>query len=139
MNLTVSREKLDTALGQKVSNLLGTVNDIPLVECTERHYFGPSLYIKEVTMPAGALIVGKVHKVEHMCIMLTGRMILVQEDGTRTELVAPATFVAKPGRKVAYIIETTIFQNIYSTDETDVEKLENMFVDNSKNLLEEGN
>ena len=139
MNLTVSREKLDTALGHKVGNLLGTVNDIPLVECKERHYFGPNLYIKEVTMPAGALIVGKVHKVEHMCIMLTGKMILVQEDGTRTELSAPATFVAKPGRKVAYILETTIFQNIYSTDETDVEKLENMFIDNSKNLLGEGN
>lgn len=139
MNLTVSREKLDTALGHKVGNLLGTVNDIPMVECAERHYFGPNLYIKEVTMPAGALIVGKVHKVEHMCIMLTGKMILVQEDGTRTELCAPATFVAKPGRKVAYIIETTIFQNIYSTDETDVEKLENMFIDNSKNILGEGN
>jgi hypothetical protein len=139
MSLTVSREKLDTALGQKVSNLLGTVNDIPLLECKERHYFGPGLYIKEVTMPAGALIVGKVHKVEHMCIMLTGRMILVQEDGTRTEISAPATFVAKPGRKVAYIIETTVFQNIYSTDETNLEKLENMFIDNSKNILGEGN
>jgi hypothetical protein len=136
MNLTVSRDKLTTALGQKVGSLLGTVNDMPLIECEERHHFGPGIYIKEVTMPAGAVIVGKVHKVEHMCIMLTGRMILVQEDGTKTELVAPATFVAKPGRKVAYIIDTTVFQNIYATDETDVEKLENMFVDNSKNLLE---
>jgi hypothetical protein len=139
VNLTVSRDKLDTALGHKVGSLLGTVNDIPLIECTENHHFGPGIYIKEVTMPAGALIVGKVHKVEHMCVMLTGRMILVQEDGSRTEIKAPATFVAKPGRKVAYIIETTIFQNIYSTDETDLEKLENMFIDNSKNLLGEGN
>ena len=136
MNLTISRNKLDTALGHKVGALLGTLEEAPLIQCEEKHHFGPGLYIKEVTMPAGALIVGKVHKVEHMCVMLTGRMILVQEDGTRTELVAPATFVAKPGRKVAYIIETTVFQNIYATDETDVEKLENMFVDNSKNLLE---
>lgn len=139
MNLTVSRKKLDTALGQKVGSLLGAMTEAPLIECVERHHFGPGIYVKEVVMPAGSVIVGKVHKVEHLCNMLTGRMILVQEDGTRTEVVAPATFVAKPGRKVAYIIETTIFQNIYSTDETDVEKLENMFIDNSKNILEEGN
>ena len=136
MNITVSRDKLDNALGHKIGSMLGTVNDIPLIQCEEAHHFGPGIYIKEVTMPAGAVIVGKVHKVEHMCVMLTGRMILVQEDGSKQELIAPATFVAKPGRKVAYIIETTVFQNIYATDETDVEKLENMFVDNSKNLLE---
>jgi hypothetical protein len=47
--------------------------------------------------------------------------------------------MAKPGRKIAYIIETVVFQNIYSTSETDIEKLENMLVDNSKELLEEGN
>jgi hypothetical protein len=47
--------------------------------------------------------------------------------------------MAKPGRKVAYIVETVVFQNIYSTPETDIEKLENMFVDNSIPLLEEGN
>lgn len=134
MNLTVSREKLDTALGQKVTSLLGAVSDFPLIKCEENHFFGPSLYIKQVTMPAGAVIVGKVHRVEHMCVMLTGRMILVTEDGEKKELCAPATFVGKPGRKVAYILEDVVFQNIYATDETDVEKLENMFVDNSQSL-----
>jgi len=49
------------------------------------------------------------------------------------------TFMAKPGRKVAYIVETVVFQNIYSTSETDIEKLENMCVDNSIPLLGEGN
>jgi hypothetical protein len=47
--------------------------------------------------------------------------------------------MAKPGRKIAYIIETVVFQNIYSTPETDIEKLENMCVDNSKDFLLEGN
>lgn len=136
MNLTISRNKLDTALGRKVGALLGTAEKLPLLKCEEKHYFGPHIYIKEVTMPAGAVIVGKVHKVEHMCVMLTGRMVLVTEDDVKKEICAPATFVGKPGRKVAYILEDTVFQNIYSTDETDIEKLENMFVDNSQNLLE---
>jgi hypothetical protein len=66
-------------------------------------------------------------------------MFILQDDGSKKELVAPMTFMAKPGRKVAYIVETVVFQNIYSTSETDIEKLENMFVDNSIPLLEEGN
>jgi hypothetical protein len=71
--------------------------------------------------------------------MVSGRMLILQDDGSKKELVAPMTFMAKPGRKVAYILETVVFQNIYSTPETDIEKLENMCVDNSIPLLEEGN
>jgi hypothetical protein len=139
MNLTVSKTKIASLLEKKVGVLLDTSNNTQQIKCEEKHHFGPGLYIKEVTMPAGSVIVGKHHKVEHLCNMMSGRMIIVNPDGSRHELVAPMTFVAKPGRKVAYIIETVVFQNIYSTDETDIQKLENMYVDNSKNLLEEGN
>jgi hypothetical protein len=139
MNLTVSKTKTASLLERKVGALFDTSKNSQQIKCEEKHHFGPGLYIKEVTMPAGSVIVGKHHKVEHLCNMMSGRMIIVNPDGSRHELVAPTTFVAKPGRKVAYIIETVIFQNIYSTDETNIQKLENMFVDNSKNLLEEGN
>jgi uncharacterized cupin superfamily protein len=71
-----------------------------------------------------------------MCNMMSGRMVVMDSDGNKTELTAPMTFMAKPGRKIAYIIETVVFQNIYSTSETDTEKLENMLIDNSKELLE---
>ena len=127
MNLTTT---------QKIESLLPKLKELPQVDCSEKHYFGPNLYIKEVTMPAGAIIVGKPHKVEHMCVMLQGKMVLVAEDGSKKEVCAPMTFIGTPGRKVAYILETTVFQNIYATEETDVEKLENMFVENSQRLLE---
>jgi hypothetical protein len=114
---------------QKVEAMLPELKAMPQVDCQEKHYFGPSLYIKEVTMPAGSIIIGKPHKVAHMCVMLQGKMILVAEDGSKKEVKAPLTFVGSPGRKVAYILETTVFQNIYATDETDIEKLENMFIE----------
>jgi len=121
---------------QKIEAILPQLRELPQVECTEKHYFGPGMYVKEVTMPAGSVIVGKPHKTEHLCVMLQGRMQLLKEDGSVVELVAPTTFVGKPGRKVAHIIETVVFQNIFATDETDVEKLEAMFVENP---LLEGN
>jgi hypothetical protein len=121
---------------QKVEALLPELRALPQVDCNTKHYFGPSLYIREVTMPAGTVVIGKAHKAEHMCVMLQGKMVLVAEDGSKKEVQAPLTFVGTPGRKVAYIVEDTVFQNIFVTDETDIEKLENMLVDNTQSLLE---
>ena len=114
----------------KIEAILPALRTAPQVECIEKHHFAPGLYVKEITMPAGSIIVGKPHKTEHLCIMLQGRMKLLMKDGEVRELVAPMTFVGKPGRKIAYIIETVVFQNVFATEETDIEKLENMFVEN---------
>ena len=139
MNITAQKQ-LDTSLIQKqIGALCNAAIEQPQIICEEKHHFGPNIYIKEVTMPAGSLIIGKHHRMEHLCNMISGRMIVLDADGNRAELIAPMTFMAKPGRKIAYIIETVVFQNIYSTPETDIQKLEDMCVDNSKNLLEEGN
>lgn len=138
MTVVALKPKEPSLLEEKVNALCSAAAAQPQIKCEEKHHFGPNIYIKEVTMPAGALIIGKHHRMEHLCNMVSGRMMILQEDGTTKELVAPMTFVAKPGKKVAYILETVVFQNIYSTSETDIEKLENMCVDNSKPLLEGG-
>lgn len=135
MNLAVQQD-IDNLLSQKVDHLLATMEQLPQTDCQTKHYFGPSLYIREVTMPAGTVVIGKPHRKEHMCVMLQGRMIVVLGDGTKQELVAPLTFVGSAGRKVAYILETTVFQNILATDETDIDVLENMLVDNTQPALE---
>ena len=106
------------------------------VDCPVVHRFGPGVYIREVHMPAGAFIIGHRHKTTHLNVMLTGRLGLLNDDGTETELVAPQTFVAQPGRKAAYIYEDVIWQNIHATDETDVAKLEDLFLDKSPAFLD---
>ena len=113
----------------KIDALMQEVAARPQADCPVTHHFGPSIYIREVVMPAGTVVIGKYHKHDHICNMIEGRMIVVNEDGDRAEVVAPCVFMAKKGRKTAYILETVRFQNIFSTDETDVEKLEHMMVD----------
>ena len=132
------KQYLDIPIYEKVEKLLAQVKQMPQVDCQTKHYFGPSIYIREVTMPAGSVVIGKPHRKEHMCVMLQGRMIIVDAEGNQKELVAPMTFVGGAGRKVAYILETTVFQNILATDETDIEVLENMLVDNTQPMLEGG-
>lgn len=108
----------------------------PQVDCPVTHRFGPGIYIREVFMPKGAYIMGHHHTTAHVNIMLTGVIGLLNDDGTETVLHAPQTFVAQPGRKIAYIYEDVIWQNVHATDETDVEKLEAMFLDKSPVFLD---
>jgi hypothetical protein len=97
--------------------------------CPVNHYFGPGIYIREVSMSAGLFAIGHRQTQEHVNIMLKGRVLMLQEDGSTTELAAPLMFTGKPGRKMGYILEDVVWQNIYATDERDVQVLESMFLD----------
>jgi hypothetical protein len=101
-------------------------------DCPVVHRFGPGIYIREVTIPGGTLSIGHYQKTTHLNIMLKGRVIMVNENGEKTELVAPQTFVSGPGRKIGLIVETMVWQNVYATTETDVEKLEELLLEKSQ-------
>jgi len=101
-------------------------------ECPVFHHFGPGIYIREVHLPAGATAIGHAQKFAHTNVMIKGRVLMFNEDGTTKELVAPLLFVGKPGRKVGHVLEDTVWQNIYATDETDVETLERTYLDKSE-------
>lgn len=107
----------------------------PQEECSVVHHFSPGLYIREVSMPAGATVVGHYHKTEHLNVMLKGRMILISPDGAKSELSAPAMYTAPQGRKSAYILEDVVWQNIFPTEETDIDVLEDIFLDKSAAFL----
>ena len=114
-----------------VEKLEAAFLQVPQEECPVHHHFGPGVYIREVILPTGSYIIGHRHKSPHLNIMLEGHITLINNDGTRTELRAPQTFVSGPGRKIAYIHETVRWQNVYSTEETDVETLEAQLLDKS--------
>lgn len=96
------------------------------------HHFGPGVYIREIMIPSDTVIVGHYHRNAHLNVMLTGRLTLINMDGTRRELVAPQTLMSQPGRKIAIVHEEVHWQNIYATDETDVERLEEMLFDKAE-------
>jgi hypothetical protein len=116
---------------EKIQVIEKTFLEQEQVDCPVVHRFGPNIYIREVTLPAGSFSIGHYQKETHLNIMLAGKVTMVLEDGSKKELVAPQTFVSSPGRKVGYIHETVIWQNVYATDETDIEKLEDRFLNKS--------
>ena len=100
-------------------------------DCPVTHRFGPGIYIREMSAKAGAYLIGHKHLDPHMNVLVSGKVMLFKESGETLEISAPFTFVSEPGRKLAYVIEDMVWQNIYATNETDLYKLDTMFVEPS--------
>lgn len=118
----------------KIERLEGAMLECPQVECPVEHFFGPGIYIRHGLMPAGALVVGQRHKHPHLNVMLQGRCVLATDDGVMT-LEAPRVFVSAPGRKVFFILEDTVWQNVYATELRDLAEIEEAFIEKSPTWL----
>ena len=116
-------------------NLEAAMLSEPQVECPVTHHFGPNLYIREIFIPADTFALGRVHKAETMNILLKGKMAMLF-NGEVKLIEGPATFVTGHGRKLVLVIEDCTFQNVYATDETDLDVIEEMFIEKSNELID---
>lgn len=99
----------------------------PQAETPVTNHFGPGVYIREAFLPAGALIIGHHHNDETLNVMLSGRVALLVA-GEVSIIEAPYMLVSPAGRKAAYVLEDTVWQNVYATTERDIAKLEATYV-----------
>jgi hypothetical protein len=82
------------------------------------NHYAKGVYARTLAMPAGSLIVGKIHKFSHLNIIHKGRIRVQTEDGyciyDATEF--PVFFVSKAGTKRVVFPETdTIWTTIHPT------------------------
>lgn len=103
--------------------------ELEQADCPVIHRFSPGIYIREVQVPAGVLAVGHHQRFEQLNVFLKGRITMFNEDGTTTELSAPMIFTGPPGQKCGLVHESMVWLNIYATEETDIEVLENRYLD----------
>ena len=92
--------------------------------CKITHYFAPGVYAREMWMPQGCLITGKIHMTEHLNMLSQGK-VSVSNQGDSITMTAPYTFVSPVGTKRAiYAHEDSTWTTIHATDLTDPEKIE---------------
>lgn len=104
----------------------------PQVDCPVVHHFGPSVCIREVFMPAGTIAIGHRQKFDQLNIMIRGKVLIAKDDGTTQVLTAPMIFTGKAGRKIGYVMEDMVWQNVYSTDLKDASAVEDFFIEKSE-------
>jgi len=110
----------------------------PQVECPVTHNFAPEIYVREIFMPAGTVVIGHKHLTEHFNVILKGKCRVMIGDELK-ELTAPCTFVSGAGsQKIVNVLEDCIWQTIHSNpdNETDVDTLENRYVTKDATITE---
>ena len=101
------------------------------------HYFCSGNYAREIFIPAGVCIIGKIHKHEHINVLSKGRCVVVTEEG-REILEAPKTWISKPFiKRAVYAYEDVVWTTVHPTDAETVEEAEkSVIVDTFKELEE---
>ena len=109
--------------------VVGT-KDKPIVTDSEilpiKHYFMDGVYVIEMIMNPGMLVVGAIHKHRHMCFLLQGHLSVASDSGI-TDYIAPCIIVANPGeRRVLYAHEYSVWYNTHEnpSNTEDVNQLE---------------
>ena len=99
--------------------------DVGPAACPVQHHFAPGAYGREMTIPAGLVVVGKIHKHAHINVISKGRVqVFTEQDGV-LELAAPCTFVSSRGTKrVVHVLEEAVWTTVHVTDKTDLAEIE---------------
>lgn len=98
---------------------------LPVPETKLVHHFAEGIYARELHLPKGCLLTGKIHKTRHLNILSKGKILVTAVGEESRVLEAPACFVAEPGaRRAGYAIEDSVWTTVHHTHETDLDKLE---------------
>lgn len=126
----VVAQEMRQARDDKIDALESMIRrDCPPVEFPVRHHFAPGVYARELTIPAGTVLTGKIHKTAALSIMSKGALLLFMEDGSTKRIEAPFTYVAPAGtRRAAYALSETVWTVVHPTDETDLARIEAQFI-----------
>lgn len=125
---------------ESIKALIEVLDEYPQLEIPVTHRFSPGIYCREVTMPAGATVVGHKHKTRHQNIALTGRA-LVQIDGITTEIVAPFIFESDIGaQKTFHVLEELRWITIHANPQniTCIQSIEDEIFDLPQEIKESG-
>lgn len=105
-----------------------------LDDCVVTHHFAPidetygcCTYARQMFIPKGTLIIGKIHRHQHLNFILKGKVSVSTEFGKKY-MEAPCTFISEVGLKRAvYAEEDTIWTTVHLTKfhgEENLDKIE---------------
>jgi len=89
-----------------------------------KHTFGEGFYLREIFVPAGMVVITKIHKFEHPVFIMRGECLVYSEEGVK-RIKAPHYMITPAGTKrVVYVMKDTSWITVHQTKETDLVKIE---------------
>lgn len=123
-------EAIEYWLSKKFDNI---ADELPL-----KHYVCNGVYIRELFIPGGTLLTGKIHLHNHLAAVASGDISVMCDDGIR-RISGYHVFESKAGAKrIGYAHADTVFVTIHKTDKTDIPSIEeNLFMDSDLSWVEQ--
>lgn len=112
-----TREKIDV-----MQRIMASMPQAPGMETT--HFFAGGMYCRRIAIPAGNIIVSKVHKTEHLFIGCIGELEVAGQGQNYT--LRPGDVVPSPvgTKRVVAALTDVVVMTIHRTDVESVEQLE---------------
>ena len=116
---------------ENVLALQGYLATLPQLNLPPRHYFAPGMYGRELFIPADSVVVGKIHRHQHITMLIQGEATINTDKGME-RISAPHVWISQVDAKRALYTHTdcTFFTcHLNPTDETDLDKLESEIIE----------
>lgn len=106
--------------------------------CPLTHKFSGNTYVREIFIPKGTIVVGKIHQHEHPNFLMSGEVLVVTESSGVERLKAPLSMISPAGTKrIVYTIEDTTWITVHEVgQERDLGKIEDIVIAKSYDKLE---
>ena len=122
MSLAELNTKVPTR--EEIERLQTEMAKMPQVKLDTEHYFNDGMYCRKLHMKANLLVVGKVHKKDHLFICAMGQIIAWSETGMKT-LNAGDVIESKAGTKrVILALTDSAVITVHKTDKIDIADVE---------------
>jgi len=110
------------------------------VELPVLSLFEPGRYIREMRIPRGVLIIGRVHRLGHECQLLEGKVVHITEEARRC-VTAPFSLRTQPGYQlVLYTLTDIVGRTVHENpdEERDLAVLEKRWAEPLEDLISLG-
>jgi len=89
------------------------VREMPQGEYPVTDHFAPGVYGREVLIPAGNVVVGKMHRDGHLNILLEGEIEVWTEEGMK-RLVGPQVIISQAGiKRIGFAVTDTRWMTVH--------------------------
>ena len=113
------KELLADAIIERIEAMEVIMSELPQVEIPVKSSNTNGMYCREITIPKGTLLTGRVHLFDYVDIMLSGDITVATADGAK-RFSGANVFDGKAGRKRAgYAHEDTRWVTVHKTDVQD--------------------
>lgn len=78
------------------------------------HHYGDGVYVRELRVPKGSLVIGEIHKYRHISIMVSGKMLMWTSVKGVSIVEGPMVTITPAGcKRVGYAVTDTIFMTAH--------------------------